>query len=85
MLSVDVQKPLQRAIALVEGGQSGLARAIGGTVKQGHVWYWLHAKDGQVPAEYCQAIEAATGGRVTRFELRPDVFGGPDEAREVAA
>lgn len=32
-------------------------------------------KSGRVPAEYCRIIEKATNGQVTRYELRPDVFG----------
>lgn len=67
-------KAIERAIDIL-GGQSALARAIGGPVKQGHVWYWLNERDGQVPAEHCLAIEAATEGRVSRHELRPDVYG----------
>lgn len=59
------------------GGQSALARAIGGTVKQAHVWYWLNTEGAKVPPEHCAAIEAATAGKVTRQELRPDVFGEP--------
>lgn len=27
------------------------------------------------PAHHCLAIEEATGGKVTRYQLRPDVFG----------
>ena len=63
--------PIAKAIEIV-GGQSALARAIGGSVKQAHVWYWLNAD--RVPPEHCAAIEAATAGKVTRHELRPDVF-----------
>ena len=33
-----------------------------------------------VPAERCLAIENATGGAITRYELRPDVFGQPPHA-----
>lgn len=29
----------------------------------------------QVPAERCIDVENATKGKVTRYELRPDVFG----------
>jgi len=61
-----------RAVEIM-GGQSALARAIGGTVKQAHVWHWLH-KSEEVPAEHCAAIERATGGKVTRKQLRPDIF-----------
>lgn len=31
--------------------------------------------------ETIEAIEEATGGSVTRHDLRPDVFGGPDNSR----
>lgn len=65
---------LKKAIECV-GGQSALARAIGGKVKQAHVWYWLNEGGAQVPAEHCIAIEEATAGKVSRHELRPDVFG----------
>ena len=61
---------LKRAIEKA-GGQSALARACG--VKQGHVWHWLN-KSLRVPAEHVLAVEAATGGSVTRYDLRPDIF-----------
>lgn len=63
-------RALKRAIDKA-GGQSALARACG--VKQGHVWHWLN-KSRRVPAEQALAVEAATGGAVTRYELRPDIF-----------
>lgn len=34
---------------------------------------------GAVPAERVLAIEAATKGKVSRYDLRPDVFGSPPE------
>jgi DNA-binding transcriptional regulator YdaS (Cro superfamily) len=68
---------LRRAIEKL-GGQSALARACG--VKQGHVWHWLN-KSRRAPADYVLTIEAATGGGVTRHELRPDIFGEPATAR----
>ena len=37
----------------------------------------------RVPAARCLVIEAATQGRVTRHELRPDLF-GPAPRREAA-
>jgi DNA-binding transcriptional regulator YdaS (Cro superfamily) len=67
---------LIRAIRIA-GGQAALARACGGRIKQQHVWNWLH-RDRQVPAECVLAIERATGGRVTRHELRPDIY-PPDD------
>lgn len=68
---------LSRAIEKL-GGQSALARACG--VKQGHVWHWLN-KSRSVPANYVLTIETATGGAVTRHELRPDIFGEPATTR----
>lgn len=63
---------LEKAIRIA-GGQTELARKIGPPVRQGHVSMWL--KRGVTPAEHCRSIEAATDGEVTRYELRPDVFG----------
>jgi DNA-binding transcriptional regulator YdaS (Cro superfamily) len=48
-----------------------LARRIGKT--QSHVAQWL--KRGRVSPAACIPIETAVGGQVTRYELRPDVFG----------
>jgi len=54
------------------GTQSQLAKSLDVTPVLVHQW----AKEKrQVPAERCRAIEAATNGAVTRYELRPDVFG----------
>lgn len=64
---------LSKAIELC-GSQTELARRIGGRVRTGHLYHWLRAK---VPAEHCAAIEQATDGKVTRYDLRPDVFGHP--------
>lgn len=62
-------------------GQAPLARAL--DVTPGMVWQW---KEGmrKVPADRVLAIETATGGQVTRYELRPDVF-GPAPAQSEAA
>jgi DNA-binding transcriptional regulator YdaS (Cro superfamily) len=77
---------LRRAVEQM-GGQSALARVCG--VKQGHVWHWLN-KSLRVPAEHVLAVESATGGAVSRQELRPDIFGdahtvpGPQADRAAA-
>jgi DNA-binding transcriptional regulator YdaS (Cro superfamily) len=60
---------LHRAIEKA-GSQKRLAEMIGAS--QSHVWYWLERSKKGVPAEYCVAIEKATG--VSRGELRPDLF-----------
>lgn len=61
---------LDRAIKEL-GGVGKLATAIG--LRQNVVGNWKLR--GQVPAERCLAIEQATDGKVTRHDLRPDVFG----------
>ena len=67
-----MKNPLQKAVEIT-GGQTGLAKLIG--IRQSHVWNWLNRSLGIVPAEYCIKIEQATRGLVTRYDLRPDVFG----------
>jgi len=67
-----MENPLQKAVDIT-GGQTSLAKLI--KVRQSHVWNWLNRSLGVVPAEYCIKIEQATNSAVTRYELRPDVFG----------
>lgn len=62
--------PLDRAIAHFES-QQALADAL--EIRSPSISEWR--KRGRVPAERCRAIEHATGGAVTRYDLRPDVFG----------
>jgi len=64
---------LQRAIAIV-GGQSAMARACG--LKQGHIWAWLN-KASRCPAEHVLGVEEATGGEISRHQLRPDLYPHP--------
>jgi len=72
-------------IAIIEAGGVGrLALAIG--VGQSAVSNWRKRKS--IPAaEYCAGIEAATGGRVTRQDLRPDDWQAiwPELAPAIAA
>lgn len=63
------------------GSQGKLAALIG--KQQGHIGKWLH-RDKKVPAESCVPIEMATGGKVTRYDLRPDVFGEKPRRRRAA-
>lgn len=63
---------LDRAIEVC-GSQAELARRIG--LKQQYVNNWKERSNGRVPGEHCIKIELATAGAVTRYELRPDVFG----------
>lgn len=61
---------LERAVDLA-GGQTALATVLG--VAQGRVWNWLN-RDQRVPAEMVIPIEAATDGKVSRHDLRPDIY-----------
>lgn len=61
---------LEQAVEIA-GGQSALARACG--VTQGHVWAWLN-KSGRCPAKYVFPVEAATNTKITRHQLRPDLY-----------
>jgi DNA-binding transcriptional regulator YdaS (Cro superfamily) len=55
----------------VMGTQDALASAL--QIRSPSISDWR--KRGKVPAERCRSIEHATGGQVTRHDLRPDVFG----------
>ncbi len=61
---------LEKAVEIL-GSQAELARKIG--KKQAHIWNWLH-RDRRVPADMAMQIELATDGKVTRHELRPDIY-----------
>lgn len=63
--------PIRKAIDEV-GSMAALARHLG--ITKGAVHQWT-APGRKVPPEHCIAIERATDGKVTRYELRPDVFG----------
>lgn len=80
--------PKEALLKVVElaGGQSALARELSTEarpIRQGHVWAWIN-RDGLLPPEFCRPAEALTG--VSRYALRPDVFGPPpsDQGREAA-
>lgn len=62
--------PIDRAVAQL-GSQQKLADALG--IRSPSISEWRTRN--RVPAERCVAVEEATGGAVTRYELRPDVFG----------
>lgn len=65
-----MKTPLEISI-FKSGGQSALARALGVTPQAVQQW----VKADRVPAEQCIAVENALNGELTRYQLRPDVFG----------
>lgn len=62
---------IEKAVEIA-GNQTALARAIGCTSVFVHEM--LHGKK-SVSAKLCIPIENAVNGAVTRYDLRPDVFG----------
>lgn len=80
------QLALQRAVDAA-GSQTELAirlaKATGKPIRQGHVWKWLQSTNG-VSAEMAIPVEQSVGGTVTRYELRPTVFGDAP-SKEAAA
>lgn len=71
MSTVDLLAPLEGAVELA-GSQEKLGDICG--VSQPTIWYWLNVLK-KTPAEQAPKIETALGGQVTRYQLRPDVFG----------
>lgn len=67
--------PLDEAIKIA-GTQLALAEMLG--IKSPSISEWKER--GRVPAERCLAIEAVTGGAVTRYALRPDIYGAAPRA-----
>lgn len=51
-------------------------------VSQGLVWQWLNGRT-TITAERAVELERVTEGAVTRYDLRPDIF-GPAPSAEAA-
>lgn len=60
----------------IAGGATGLAKALGDITSQA-ITQWK-----RVPAERARDVERVTG--ISRYELRPDVFGEAPESQEAA-
>lgn len=72
------KSPMDTAVAKM-GSTSALARALGISHTAVRKWRVL----GRLPAERVLAVEQATG--VSRYELRPDIYGpAPDEQDRAA-
>jgi DNA-binding transcriptional regulator YdaS (Cro superfamily) len=57
---------------IIAGSNAALAQAI--DVHESAISLWKTGRRA-VPAHYCLKVEEATAGEVTRYDLRPDVFG----------
>lgn len=53
--------------------QAEIARHLG--IRPAAVLKW---RRGRIPAERCLSLETLTQGKVTRHEMRPDVFGSSE-------
>jgi len=67
---MEKESAISKACRLL-GGQAALAKAIGISPQAVHKWL----TNGKPPAERVLQIEKAVKGKVSRYELRPDVFG----------
>lgn len=66
------EKAIERLIAFFDDNQILTADALG--VKQPSVSGWVTGRS-KPGAKTCIRAEEKTGGAVTRYELRPDIFG----------
>lgn len=71
----DFRPHIERAIE-IHGSQVKLAHAIG--CSQQYI-SWLLSEAKQISAEKAVEFEKATGGAVSRHDLRPDIFGPATE------
>jgi DNA-binding transcriptional regulator YdaS (Cro superfamily) len=74
------KEALQTAIRIA-GGKSAAAEVLG--ISRQAIWKWDVA-----PVERVADLERLSKGKITRFELRPDIFGTPQlaqtESKQVA-
>ncbi|HZR35701.1 MAG TPA: helix-turn-helix domain-containing protein [Nevskia sp.] len=84
MNDIEIAETSIARAARLAGGQNALAHRIG--VSKAFINQLVRGER-PVPAERCIAIEEAVGGQVTRYDLRPDVFGtaAPTQAEANAA
>jgi DNA-binding transcriptional regulator YdaS (Cro superfamily) len=71
-VAIAAKPPAERAIELL-GGPSAVARQLGSRGVRVSPWAvskWRR----RIPAERVLLIEQLTGGRITRHELRPDLY-----------
>lgn len=68
---VSAPMKLSKYLSSQKVSQTELARRVG--VSQGMVWQWLNGVR-QVSAEKVLTVEEATGGMVSRHEIRPDIY-----------
>lgn len=80
LILISHMTPEQAKLSAVEhaGGAPTVAKALGISLQA--VWKWR-----LVPAERVVALEGLAGGRVTRHQMRPDIFGPAPKPAKAAA
>lgn len=67
---------VRRAVEVC-GSQRELARRLAADtsqpIAQAHVWGWLN-RTSRFPPELCAPFERVTGGLISKFDLRPDLY-----------
>lgn len=71
-MSSDQIKLIKKAIQICEG-QEKMASDLG-LRSQGSISQWVTGRR-PLPPKHCIKIEQLTDGEVTRYQLRPDIFG----------
>lgn len=66
------QDAVKRAI-LIAGGPSKLARLLGKEFSQPQISNWLY-RNKKIPVRHVILVEKALKGKITRYELRPDLY-----------
>ncbi|WP_313534521.1 YdaS family helix-turn-helix protein [Haematobacter sp.] len=74
-----IRPHIERAIRIY-GSQARLADVMGCSQQQ--ISYLLNAKS--ISAEMAKMVDEATGGRVSRHALRPDIYGHLPSKKEAA-
>ncbi|MDR0251113.1 MAG: helix-turn-helix domain-containing protein [Burkholderiales bacterium] len=79
MHAAAAKKAVEEAFRIV-GSASAVARAFGISAAATLKWLELSPKTGlpKIPPERCRRLEELTGGKVTREQMRPDVFGSAE-------
>lgn len=85
VFSISAMHILERAIQIGGPTQEAFAEKLG--KRQSYVSMLKHRvieKNRPIPTDICPKIEEATGGEISRHDLRPDIFGPAPKKRRAA-
>ncbi|WP_083773321.1 YdaS family helix-turn-helix protein [Methylovorus glucosotrophus] len=66
---------VDQVISLIEGGRPALAAALDISEQAIHKW----VKSGRIPTERVRDVEELINFQITRYEMRPDIYGTQPE------